>query len=393
MSVKIEKVILADGKTVRYRARGVSVGKDPVTGKRMQRTISGAKKKDVEAEVTRIGAAVDKGVYTRPWNGTLSEVLDSYLREAAKGKEASTRAAYRHALRIPRERLGHRRALSITRDDIRDLVDFAAGQGRVRGGKPGTALSLATVRMMLTQLSAAFEQAIDDEKLARNPCRKVKADGAPSAPRDPWSEDDVQKFIAASSGDRLAACWLLSLLGLRRGEVTGLRWADVSLTEGTISIENTRVTVGGQIVEKGPKSKRGRRTLPLFEPVTGVLELLYKAQLAERDAAGAAYAVGSIEDGYVCADETGQPMNPQTYSDSFTRLCREAGLRRIRLHDCRHSTNSLLEHLGVSDSIRAAWFGHTIAVNRSTYTHASSADLAVISGALGGIFTADVSKA
>ena len=125
------EVILADGKTVRYRARGVSVGKDPVTGKRMQRTISGARKKDVEAEVTRISAAVDKGSYTRPWDGTVAAVLDSYLREAAKGKEANTRAAYRHALRLPRERLGHRRAMSITRDDIRDLVSFAAAQGRV----------------------------------------------------------------------------------------------------------------------------------------------------------------------------------------------------------------------------------------------------------------------
>lgn len=386
MSVKIEKVVLADGKTVRYRARGVSVGKDPVTGKRMQRTISGAKLKDVEAKVREIGHQVDKGSYTRPWDGLVADVLDSYLREAAKGKEANTRAAYRHALRIPRERLGQRRAMSITRDDIRDLVEFAAARGRARGGKPGTGLSLASVRMMLTQLSAAFEQAVDDDKLPRNPCRKVKADGLASAPRDPWSEDDVQKFIGAVSGERLAACWLLSLLGLRRGEVCGLRWSDISFTDATISIENTRVTVGGEIVEKGPKSKRGYRKLPLFQPVTGALLSLYETQVAEARAAGAAYAVGTVEDGYVCCDELGRALNPQTWSDAFGRLCKEAGLRRIRLHDARHTANTLLEHLGVSDSIRAAWFGHTIQVNRSTYTHASDADLAVISGALGGIF-------
>ena len=240
--------------------------------------------------------------------------------------------------------------------------------------------------MMLTQLSAAFEQAVDDDKLPRNPCRKVKPDGLASSPRDPWSEDDVQKFIAAVSGDRLAACWLLSLLGLRRGEVCGFRWSDVSFTDGTISIENTRVTVGGRSSRKARRASAGCRVLPLFQPVTGALELLYKAQGAEARAAGAAYAVGTIEDGYVCADELGRAVNPQTWSDSFARLCKAAALPRIRLHDCRHSTNSLLEHLGVSDSIRAVWFGHTIQVNRSTYTHASAADLAVISGALGGIF-------
>jgi hypothetical protein len=52
----------------------------------------------------------------------------------------------------------------------------------------------------------------------------------------------------------------------------------------------------------------------------------------------------------------------------------------------------LLEKLGVPDSVRARWFGHTVAVNTGVYTHASAADLGVISDALGGIFKADVSK-
>jgi hypothetical protein len=64
------------------------------------------------------------------------------------------------------------------------------------------------------------------------------------------------------------------------------------------------------------------------------------------------------------------------------------GLPKCRLHDCRHSTDSLLEHLSVPDNLRAVWFGHKIAVNRSTYTHASPSDLAVISTALGEIFKA-----
>ncbi len=358
-------------------------------------------KGEVEREVRKIGHQVDKGTYVKPWDGTVGEVLDSYLRAATRGREANTQVAYRHAQRIPRQRLGQRRAMSITRDDIEALVDYALTQGRARGGKPGTGLGVATVRMMLSQLSAAFEMAVDDNKLARNPCRKVRVTGGPKAPRQTWSEDDVRRFIAAVSGERLAACWLLSLLGLRRGEVCGLKWADVSFTGATLSIRQARVTVGGEVLEKGPKSRRGYRTLRLFPPLVaepgegkppGALELLYRAQLAERDAAGAAYAVGAVDDGYVCCDELGQPVNPQTYSDAFARLCKAAALPRIRLHDCRHSTNSLLEHLGVSDSIRAVWFGHTVQVNRDVYTHASAADLAVISGALGGLFTAEVAK-
>jgi integrase len=171
--------------------------------------------------------------------------------------------------------------------------------------------------------------------------------------------------------------------------VCGLRWSDVSFTDGTLSIRQTHVTVGGEVIEKGPKSRRGYRVLPLFQPVLGALLALYETQLAEARAAGAAYA-GTVDDGFVACDELGAPVNPQTYPDAFARLCRANGLPKIRLHDCRHSTNSLLEHLGVSPSIRASWFGHTVAVNTGTYTHASAADLAVVSGALGGLFSGAV---
>ena len=80
--VKIEKEVLTDG-TVRWRARGVSTGKDPVTGKRTQRTITGKTKKEVEAEVRRIGHEVDKGTYVKPWDGTVDELLDAWLRGPA----------------------------------------------------------------------------------------------------------------------------------------------------------------------------------------------------------------------------------------------------------------------------------------------------------------------
>jgi integrase len=386
MTVKIEKVLLADGKSIRWRARGVSTGKDPVTGKRRQRTITGRTQGEVEREVRKIGVAVDKGTYTKPWDGTINEMCDSWLRAATRGKELNTVVCYRLALRVPRERLGHRRALSVTRDDVESLVDYALTEGRMRGGKPGTGLSVTTVRAMLDRLSSAFEQAVDDGKLPRNPCRKVRVTGPARAPRSTWNESEVQRFIAAVSGERLAACWLLSLLGLRRGEVTGLRWSDISFTDAALSIKTTHVTVNGSVLEKGPKSTRGYRTLPLFEPVLGALLALYETQLAEARAAGPAYA-GAVDEGFVCADELGQPVHPKAWSHSFGLLCKAASLPKIRLHDCRHSVNSLLEHLGVSDSIRAAWFGHSIQVNRTTYTHSQQEDLAAVRTALGGLFS------
>jgi integrase len=100
--------------------------------------------------------------------------------------------------------------------------------------------------------------------------------------------------------------------------------------------------------------------------------------------AGEAYEAS----GYVVVDELGAPVHPDHYSDDFQRLAARAGVPRIRLHDGRHTINSLMAAAGVPPHIRAAWCGHTVQVNESTYTHARPEDLAVAGAALSRIIGA-----
>jgi len=124
--------------------------------------------------------------------------------------------------------------------------------------------------------------------------------------------------------------------------------------------------------------------------VTGALEAPYKAQLDEKEAAGAAWAAG-VDGNYVCCPELGAPLHPDRYSDEFQRIAGE--LPKIRLHDTRDSVNDYLERLDVPETLRAAWLGHTVAVNRGAYLSAPRPEeLAVIVDTLGGLFKADVSK-
>jgi integrase len=402
--IKIQKITLKDG-SVRWRARGVSTGKDPTSGRRAQRTITGKTRKEVEAEVRRIGHAVDKGTYVKPWDGTLNELLGSYLRAATRGKEANTKLSYENALRIPREHLGRRRAMSITRDDIENMVDFAFGQGRVRGGKPGTGLGERSVRLMLQQLSAAFEQGINDRRLTFNPCRRVKADdpqvnGKPRRKRTSWNENQLQAFLAVADADRLAPVWRLLAYGLRRGETAGLAWdGEVEIPGGdthkavdldgrTVTVGPTRVMVGGHAVAKDtPKSGNSWRTLPLTGKLTGQLQALRDLQQIEAIDAGTAYEGGR----HVASDELGRPVSPEWLSDEFHRLAASAGVPRIRLHDTRATMNTILENAGVSDNFRAAWFGHGVEVNRSAYLR-KPGDLTAVSDTLSPIFGPRVSK-
>ena len=112
------------------------------------------------------------------------------------------------------------------------------------------------------------------------------------------------------------------------------------------------------------------------------LTALRKRQLEESTIAGAAYQSRLAElnwyqgGEYVITDEAGIPVHPEWYSDEFGRLLRRAGLRRITLHDSRHTTLTLMEHAGVPISIISKWAGHyDSAFTQKTYVHASDDDL------------------
>ena len=81
-------------------------------------------------------------------------------------------------------------------------------------------------------------------------------------------------------------------------------------------------------------------------------------------------------------------MHPEWYTDEFHRVAKRAGVRRIRLHEGRHTANSMMAAAGVPDHIRAAWCGHAVAVNVGTYTHTNPEDLAAGRDALAAIYRA-----
>lgn len=258
--------------------------------------------------------------------------------------------------------------------------------GRRRGGRAGTGLSARSVRLTLGRLTAALESAVEEGKLARNPARYVKPPQHVPRQQDTWSAAEVRRFLETSDCDRLAACWRLSLYGLRRGEVLGLRWQDVRVKTGTIDVVRARVLAGYEVCVEPPKSRHGHRTLPLDDALAAALRTLKARQAADRLAAGEAYE-GS---GYVAADELGRPVHPEWYTDEFHRVSDRAGVRRIRLHESRHTALTLMEHAGVPVSVISAWAGHhSVEFTMRQYVHASPDDLGAGRDALSAIYRAE----
>ena len=198
-------------------------------------------------------------------------------------------------------------------------------EGRRRGGKPGTGLSGRTGRLTLGRLSAALEMAVLEGKFVRNVARLVKPPEHTPRERDTWSKAEVRKFLAKAARHRLHVAWLLSLYGLRRSEVLGLRWSDIDLKAKTLSINQARVLVEYKVRIEEPKSRNGKRTLPLDDALVAALIILRKLQIQESDAAGTAYQAGLVVldwysgGEYVITDELGMPVHPEWYSDEFGR--------------------------------------------------------------------------
>jgi len=373
----IRKIELKGG-AVRYRLV-VDIGRDE-NGKRQQITRTFDKLKDARAELSRIRHETDQGTYVKPSEITVSEYLDEYLVGATRGRRESTKVSYRDAFRPVRERLGARALQSVSKADIESLVDWMLTSGRRRGGQVGTALGPRSVRL---RLKAAFEMAVDEGRLVRNVVKLVTPPEYTPGERATWSRTEVRRFLRVATKDRLHAAWRLSLYGLRRGEVLGLRWSDIDLRAKTLTVSQARVLVDYKVRIELPKSRNGKRTLPFDDELVSALTDLRKRRARESETAGHAYRAGledldwyTAGDEYVVTDELGIPLHPEAYSDEFTRLLRRAGLPKIRLHASRHTTLSLMEKAGVPISIVSKWAGHyDAAFTMRTYVHASDDDL------------------
>ncbi|HEV8279813.1 MAG TPA: tyrosine-type recombinase/integrase [Streptosporangiaceae bacterium] len=381
---KIRSHTLPDGRR-RYSFR-VDTGRGP-DGKRIQEYRTFDRRADAVAVLARIMTETSRGLYIRPSDETLGEYLDGWLEGATRNLRASTRRNYGDAFLPVRERLGARRLQGITKADVEGLVSWMLTSGRRRGGQAGTGLSARSVRLTLGRLTAALEDATTEGKLARNPARYVKPPKHTPRERETWNATEVRAFLAVADADRLAACWRLSLYGLRRGEVLGLRWRDVDLTAAAITVRQARVLAGHEVRTEAPKSRSGARALPLDDALVAALKTLKARQASERLAAGPAYERA----GYVAADELGRPVHPEWYTDEFHRVSDRAGVRRIRLHESRHTACSLMEKAGVAVSVIAAWAGHySGAFTMATYVHASPGDLAAGRDALAAVYRPEV---
>jgi integrase len=182
----------------------------------------------------------------------------------------------------------------------------------------------------------------------------------------PLTADQARAVLTAAQGRRNAARWSVALaLGLRQGEALGLAWEAFDLDAATLTVRQAlQRQPGGGLVLVPPKSRAGRRTIPMPGQLVEALRAHRVAQATERLAAGSMWT----DSGKVFTGPTGKPVDPRADHREWQRLLVKAGVRTARLHDARHTAATLTQ--GVSARVVMELLGHSqITLTLGTYTH------------------------
>lgn len=327
--------------------------------------------------------------------GTVGEWLEHWVENiAAAVVRENTLAGYRVAIRthlIPG--IGAHR---LDRLQAEHLEKLYARMIR-NGSSPGTAHQVH--RTLRTALGEAERRG----RITRNPAALAKAPRVSETEVEPYSVDEVRRLLTTAAEGRNHARWAIALaLGLRQGEVLGLRWTDVDLDTGTLLVRRGRLRpryrhgCGGSCGKKAgycpkrladrpetdeTKSRAGRRAIGLPDELVGLLKSHREEQDRERDTAAQLWR----DSGYVFTDERGEPLNPNTDYHRWKKLLRDAGVRDGRLHDARHTAATVLLILGVPERAVMGLMGWSTTAMAARYQHITGVVRSDVAQRVGGL--------
>jgi integrase len=328
-------------------------------GTRKRVTVYGVSRQEAADKMREAQERNSQGIPVPDRTWKLGDWLDYWLEHViAPHRRPKTYELYEMSVRLYlKPALG---TAPLTRLSAARLQAFLNGQ--LASGR-----SVRQVQIMRTVLSSALSRAMREELLIRNVARLVELPSWQRQPFSPWSAIEARMFLVAARDDPLYPAFVLLLLyGLRRGEVLGLRWADVDAEDGVIRIRQQIQRTNGELRLGTVKTIAGRRTLPLLKLASDVLSIRREVQAADRQQLDAVWQ----DNGLIFTTKTGRPIEPRNLLRSFRRICEQHDLRVVKAHHLRHTTATLLKNLGVPARDAQLILGHSrLAITQEIYTH------------------------
>lgn len=344
------------------------LGLDPATGNRRQRTEAfHGRKRDAGRRWREVQAEIEKGLSVNPPKITFGDLLDRWLQDVLPMRiRPTTLENYRFLIeRHVRPALGHIPLARLTAADLQTFYRTKLEGGR-RDRKDG-GLSPRSVRYMHALIRSCLEQAVRWQMVPRNIADLVDPPRQAQREMNFWTPYQALQFLEAAKSDRLYPAFYLALAtGLREGEILGLRWSDLDLDAGMLTVSQTLVRIGARIEFGEPKTARSRRTIDLGDQTVALLRAYRATQNREKLLLGQEYR----DHGLVFPTVLGTPIQPRNILRVFDSLQKHANVPRIRFHDLRHSHASFLLAQGENPRLIAERLGHSaVAFTLQTYSH------------------------
>ncbi|KAA5805952.1 site-specific integrase [Thermoanaerobacterium thermosaccharolyticum] len=346
------------------------------------KTIHG-KKGDAQKYLTEKLRELDTGKFIKEDKILLKDYLDKWIEIKKPSIALKTYDSYKKVMEIYiKPYIGDYIISKLTPMIIQDMYNKMTEKG----------LKSRIVIYTHTVLKQALDQAIKWQMLNRNPCDGLTLPKRTQEEMKVLTPEQAKKFLEACVYNRFGVLFeLLLTSGMRPSEALGLKWDDIDWKGNRIIIQRTLSRVGKTWELKEPKTKHGRRTIPLPPEIMKDLKEHRKNQLEEKLMAKETLNYDEdknkfepeeweeklnnpevyIDYGLVFATETGKPIDLANINHRYFKpLLKETGLPDIRLYDLRHTCATLLLMAGENPKVVSERLGHAnVAITLDIYSH------------------------
>ena len=301
---------------------------------------------------------LESGTYVEPTDVTVGEYLRSWHADHAR-HHLSARALESNGYTLERHIIpglgGHKLA------KLRPMHLQSYYSEKLDSG-----LAASSVRKHHDIMHSAFRHAVAMQMLATSPADVVVPPRAKRSEMKVLDETQAAAMLRAAEGTGIYMALMLALgTGMRKGELLAVRWPDVDLEAGTLTVNQTLQAAFGELHFKEPKTAKSRRRITLPGIVVDALRAHRAEQAKKTLAREPGYALSDL----VLAAPRGGPWWPY----NFDRMWRKFKTRQkleIRFHDLRHSHASALLKAGVNVKVISERLGHaSIGITLDTYSH------------------------
>ncbi|MFI3173412.1 MAG: tyrosine-type recombinase/integrase, partial [Eubacteriales bacterium] len=248
--------------------------------------------------------------------------------------------------------------------------------GKLKGDEKNKGLSPRTVEYLSTLIGSALQQAYKNRLVDSNVNEFVVLAKKEEVEIVPLTIEEVKKLLVEARTSQLYSFIVLAIYtGMRKGELLGLRWEDIDMDNKVLHVHHNLCRVKNddgitktKLVLLKPKTKKSIRTIPLSDDALAVLKSHKVKQMETKMLYGDIY----VDNHAVFAREDGSFRCPRETVREFHRVLEDAGVRKCRVHDLRHTFASILINEGESMKVIQELLGHsTITTTMDIYSHIS----------------------